>query len=89
MAILAARVLLHLDLERDNPTGRVDKRGSKALHTDLLNRTRTTEIPITIQDHCFLPSGQQPHELLMNYPSGTNLCTSLPFAIELQENLGR
>lgn len=32
VAILAAKVLLHLGLEGDNPTGGVDKWGSKALH---------------------------------------------------------
>lgn len=44
---------------------------------DLLNST--TEIPIIIQVHHFLSSGRQPHQLLMNYPSGTNPCTSLFF----------
>lgn len=89
VAILAAKAWLQWDPESDNPTGRVDTWGSKALHIDLLNRTRTTETPVAIQDHHFWPSGPQPHQLLVNYPSATNLCTSLPFAVEQQENLGR
>lgn len=42
-----------------------------------------------IESHHFLSSGQQPHQLLVNHPSGTNLCAFLPFAVSLQENLGR
>lgn len=77
-ACVATRPLFHNLLKTDDtPTGRVDKWGSKALHIDLLSRTRTVEITITIQHDYFLPSGQQPHWLLMKYPNGTSLCTSL------------
>lgn len=56
--------------------------GKQGLTHIPLNRTRSTEIPVIIQDHHFLSSGQQPHHLLMNYPTGTN------FALLCHRTLG-